>query len=243
MTTAVLLMHASSSRAHAHEMSSMLVASREDSIPDRLREAARQQADAVVTRMPPQARRNLHVATTMTLSTMRVPSHAVRAVYSGGVTLVRSLPRSDGEQQQAWMGFAAGGVCSLASVAACGFCAWLACVELAVRTAKIAAGVLAAQLSAGASFGAAAARRDLHSHGAFGSAMAQAGRAAAGAERADAEDEQGHGREHHTEAEPPMAGHEDKAAGATERHADDWDEFEDEDEDDDVESEDGVARY
>ena len=146
-------------------------------------------------------------ARAIAVSTMRVPSYALAHVYDSGIQLSRSLPSNRGEGQdevlnnrRAWMGFAAGGICELASAGMAGLCASFACAELAVRSAKVASGVLAAQLAEGARFGGLVARRELEGQGPrdVASAMAKAGAHAAMAEPID----EHHAREH---APPPAA--------------------------------------
>ena len=147
----------------------------------------------------------------MLAGTFRVPRHSAAATLNGCAELTRALPGQHADdKRQAWMGFVAGGVCSLASIAACGICAWLACLEIACRTGKTAVGALAAQLATGAHFGAMAARRELtDGGGAMAAAIARAG-AAAAAEEVDPEHEH-HQREESSQPEwegydePPAA--------------------------------------
>ena len=124
---------------------------------------------------------------------------------------MRRQPLDDSwERHRAWTGWVAGCVCSLASAAATGLCTWLACIELAARAGKVATGMLAAQLAAGAKFGGAAARRDVGAL-ALPSALARAGAAAAAQEHLDAGAEgeaaprDDEGAEPHGEAEAAQA--------------------------------------
>ena len=170
---------------------------------DGAREAMQRQGRAIKSYLP-----WYDAAKAAALGSMRVPVYAVGHAYTSGLDLLYSLPSNQprgkksafedeaSEKRRAWMGFAAGGLCELASVGLAGLCTSLACAEVAARAAKVASGVLAAQLAECARLGSAAARLELdfHGHGARGvaSAMARAGAEAAAAEPNDADEAHAH---------------------------------------------------